>query len=210
MPRSRGKKNRGRSKWAAIRDAFPNVGNASKVVRQDAKTLGDLYGKPVRRDPTTWLTQPEPPKDTRHGWYQPELFNGKGGVDKVPAGERKRAIPLFAYGNLCFRQVLEDRIGHAWPGEYRAAVLEDHRITRTWPRYAVPSKGQQAHGFLLPDLTDEDLEKIDRYEGVHSGVYRRALVRINGRMAWLYVIGPRGKQRLNSKLAEEAAHRVRG
>lgn len=120
---------------------------------------------------------------------------------RTPAPEpHRRGMPVFAYGSLCFREILEERIGHRWPGEYRPATLPGWQIEAGWPRHAVPARGKVAHGFLLPDLTERDLAIIDRYEGVHRDVYRRIMVTLeDGTEAYFYSTGEAGHQRLKRR-----------
>lgn len=139
---------------------------------------------------------------------------------KIPADQREvmrklehkelddETLPLFAYGNLTFREVLEERLGHPWKGDYEPCYLDGWRIISGWPRHAIPAPGKRAYGMLLRHLTERDLQVIDGYEGVHSDTYRRILVKINGRWAWAYAIGERGKRRVQEKLAQEAARPV--
>lgn len=113
-----------------------------------------------------------------------------------------RPLPLFAYGSLTFREVLEERIDHQWSGEYRPASLPGWRIEPGWPRHAVPERGAVAHGFILPGLTEEDLDIIDRFEGVHNDVYRRVVVTLtDGTEAYFYSTGSAGHRRLARRKA---------
>lgn len=113
-----------------------------------------------------------------------------------------KPLPLFAYGSLTFREVLEERIGHRWPGQYSPDALIGWRIESGWPRHAVQEMDGVAHGFLLPDLTEEDLAIIDRFEGVHNDVYRRVVVTLeSGSEAYFYATGEAGHRRLARRRA---------
>lgn len=120
-------------------------------------------------------------------------------ADRRPP-EPHRDLPLFAYGALTFREVLEERIGHQWSGQYEPAALMGWVIESGWPRHAVEAPDGVAHGFRLPGLTQSDLEKIDRYEGTHRGVYRREVVTLmDGTEAYFYATGPAGHSRLERR-----------
>jgi gamma-glutamylcyclotransferase (GGCT)/AIG2-like uncharacterized protein YtfP len=144
------------------------------------------HGEPKkrRRAPESRMPAPEPPVSP--------------GVSLEP----HRDLPLFAYGALTFREVLEERIGHVWAGEYRPATLPGWKIEAGWPRHAVPTPKGRAFGFLLPLLTEQDLRVIDKYEGVHNDVYRRVIVELeDGSEAYFYSTGEAGHRRLARRAA---------
>lgn len=59
-------------------------------------------------------------------------------------------------------------------GRYPALVLEG----------ATPVRGEVWSG------PDEALERLDEYEGVEEGLFRRVVVEIGGEPCWAYVAGP--------------------
>ena len=91
---------------------------------------------------------------------------------------------LFVYGSLVQPTTLDQVLGHRHPGERLEARLVNYR-RRTTPGYAYPfivaEVGASVEGVLLMDLSPYDLQVLDRYEEVESGVYRRELVEVE---AW--------------------------
>lgn len=73
---------------------------------------------------------------------------------------------LFVYGTLCHLPLLETVLGRS--PDAQAAVLPDHAVY--WAQghdfpLAVAEQGSTARGLLLMDLTDEDIARLDYYEG---------------------------------------------
>lgn len=91
---------------------------------------------------------------------------------------------LFVYGSLVQPTCLDEVLGHRHAGERFAARLADYG-QMTEPNYPYPfiisAPGQSVDGVLLMDLTPCDLQVLDRYEEVESGVYRREPVEVE---AW--------------------------
>lgn len=91
---------------------------------------------------------------------------------------------LFVYGSLVQPTTLDEVLGHKHLGERLEARLADFRRVLT-PRYPYPfivaETGVSVDGVLLMDLSAYDLQVLDRYEEVESGVYRRELVEVE---AW--------------------------
>jgi gamma-glutamylcyclotransferase (GGCT)/AIG2-like uncharacterized protein YtfP len=109
---------------------------------------------------------------------------------------------LFAYGTLGEPRRLDEVLGHKHLGERLAARLEGYqRVARSaWPYpLIVAEDGQSVDGVLLMDLTAYDMEVLDRYEDVDTGLYQRESVEVE---AWgcgrrparvpadVYVAGP--------------------
>lgn len=86
---------------------------------------------------------------------------------------------LFVYGELCNPAVLMaqlDRVPVAV-----AAVLEGHarrRSSETGYYRAEPQDGARLAGLLLRGLDEGELERLDRYENVAAGQYRRRRVEV--------------------------------
>ena len=91
---------------------------------------------------------------------------------------------LFVYGSLVQPTCLDEVLGHRHPGERLEARLADYRRINE-PGYAYPfivsTPGASVDGVLLMDLTPYDLQVLDRYEEVESGIYRREPVEVE---AW--------------------------
>jgi gamma-glutamylcyclotransferase (GGCT)/AIG2-like uncharacterized protein YtfP len=109
---------------------------------------------------------------------------------------------LFVYGSLVDPACLDRVIGHKHPGERLSARLPGY--ARMAPSaYAYPvvieSAGHWVDGILVMDLTRCDMQALDRYEEVDSGVYQRQSVEVEAWgcgprplhvMAQTYVAGP--------------------
>lgn len=98
---------------------------------------------------------------------------------------------LFAYGGLTRPEVMERLLGRLPP--YRPAVLYNHRRVldeETGFFRVVPSQGSKVDGLLYEGLSEAELAKLDEYEEVGRGLYRRerAEVRVGNlrRSAWIY------------------------
>jgi len=91
---------------------------------------------------------------------------------------------LFVYGSLVQPTRLDEVLGHRHPGERLEARLADFRrvVEPSYPYpFVVAAPGESVDGVLLMDLTAYDLQVLDRYEEVESGVYRREPVEVE---AW--------------------------
>jgi gamma-glutamylcyclotransferase (GGCT)/AIG2-like uncharacterized protein YtfP len=109
---------------------------------------------------------------------------------------------LFAYGTLVDPACLDSVLGHRHLGERLAARLSGYQRVqvRTYPYpFIVEAQGSFVDGVLLMDLSPYDMQVLDRYEEVESGVYERAPVHVEAygcgpnamRMAAeTYVAGP--------------------
>ena len=91
---------------------------------------------------------------------------------------------LFAYGSLVDPAQLDAVLGHKHLGERLAARLPGYRRVTTasydYP-FVVQSADAWVDGVLVMDLSTYDMQVLDRYEEVDSGVYRRAPVQVE---AW--------------------------
>ena len=109
---------------------------------------------------------------------------------------------LFAYGTLVEPSRVDDVLGHKHLGERLAARLDGYQrvALSTWPYpLIVVAQGHSVDGVLLMDLSAYDLEVLDRYEDVDTGLYQRESVEVE---AWgcgsrparipadVYVAGP--------------------
>ncbi len=117
---------------------------------------------------------------------------------------------LFVYGSLTRPGALDDAIGRRHPGERLRARLPGFEwlqpASREYP-CVVARPGAATEGILVMDLSDDDLHRVDEYEEVETGEYRRELVEVEaagcgpamGRVtAWCYVAGPRLLERLGA------------
>jgi len=115
----------------------------------------------TRRNPTVIVTQPE--------WNDSAANGGRN---------------LFVYGSLVQPTCLEEVLGHRHSGERLAARLGEFQriVTPDYPYpFIVAAPGASVEGVLVMDLGPYDLEVLDRYEEVESGVYRRERVEVE---AW--------------------------
>jgi gamma-glutamylcyclotransferase (GGCT)/AIG2-like uncharacterized protein YtfP len=89
---------------------------------------------------------------------------------------------LFVYGTLVDPACLDEVLGHKHQGERLAARLRGfERVlspTFAYP-YVVESEGSFVDGVLVMDLSPYDMQVLDRYEEVESGVYRREPVQVD-------------------------------
>jgi gamma-glutamylcyclotransferase (GGCT)/AIG2-like uncharacterized protein YtfP len=91
---------------------------------------------------------------------------------------------VFVYGTLVEPNRLDTVLGHKHPGERLSARLTDYQRVSdaSYPYlYVLPTPGAWVDGVLLMDLTPYDMQLLDRYEEVESGVYRREAVEVE---AW--------------------------
>ena len=103
---------------------------------------------------------------------------------------------LYVYGSLKDPSVVNGVLGHRWTGRYKEAMLDNFRVTDTAPRYALYNDQFQTQGLLMDGLSDDDFQRLDRYEGLASGHYERwetTCTLQNGDVVkcWVYVAGPR-------------------
>jgi gamma-glutamylcyclotransferase (GGCT)/AIG2-like uncharacterized protein YtfP len=99
-------------------------------------------------------------------------------------GDRAPAQHVFAYGTLTEPGRLDAVLGHTHAGERLVARLVGyerlHVPSYPYP-YVVPAPGGSVDGVLLMNLSPYDMQALDRYEEVASGVYRRETVEVE---AW--------------------------
>jgi len=91
---------------------------------------------------------------------------------------------VFAYGTLIEPGRLDAVLGHRHQGERLAARLVGYQRVSvpSYPYpYVVPTPGATVDGVLLMDLSPYEMQALDRYEEVESGVYRRESVEVE---AW--------------------------
>jgi len=91
---------------------------------------------------------------------------------------------VFVYGTLVEPGRLDAVLGHQHLGERLSARLAGYRrvsdASYAYP-YVVPTPGAWVDGVLLMDLNPYEMQLLDRYEEVESGVYRREAVEVE---AW--------------------------
>jgi gamma-glutamylcyclotransferase (GGCT)/AIG2-like uncharacterized protein YtfP len=101
-----------------------------------------------------------------------------------PAGGTWAPERLFAYGSLVEPGCLDEVLGYKHLGErLRARLTGYRRITSdTYPYpYIVEAVGDCVEGVLLMDLSSSEMQVLDRYEEVDTGIYRRQLTEVE---AW--------------------------
>ena len=93
-------------------------------------------------------------------------------------------VHVFAYGTLVAPKCLDEVLGHEHLGERLAARLDGFRRIKSsayeYP-FIVEARGGAVDGVLVMDLTPDDLQALDRYEEVDTGVYRRESVDVMAR-----------------------------
>jgi len=103
---------------------------------------------------------------------------------ELHAGDAHPTRNVFAYGTLIEPGLLDTVLGHKHLGERLAARLVGYERISV-PSYAYPyvvlRPGVSVDGVLLMDLSAYDMQALDRYEEVESGVYRRETVEVE---AW--------------------------
>lgn len=95
-------------------------------------------------------------------------------------------IYYFAYGSNMNSTQMTDRCPES--SYFGTGVLRGYRLTERLFADIDAAEGECVHGVVY-DVTDNDLKKLDGYEGVHSNKYRRFLLDIecNGRTIPAYV-----------------------
>ena len=113
---------------------------------------------------------------------------------EIRANPEDQNLPLFVYGTLLFGEVLDLVLGRRPAIVRRAAAPSwSARILpgEVYPGL-VPDSLSAAGGLLLDDLTDEELEVLDRYEG--EPYWREAIDVVDDRgsivRAWSYLLDP--------------------
>ena len=91
--------------------------------------------------------------------------------------KKKEQICLFVYGTLTDPELLKAITGRFF--QTRKAVLKGYR--KIDPSYAnpvlLPDPRHDVHGFVLLDVDEVSLQRLDRYED-EGHIYRRCKVRV--------------------------------
>jgi gamma-glutamylcyclotransferase (GGCT)/AIG2-like uncharacterized protein YtfP len=112
-----------------------------------------------------------------------------------------RQLPLFAYGTLTDEALVAGLLGR--PVRAEAARLVDFELLEL-EGFGYPTvfaaEGEEVEGKLYRGLTDEDLRRLDAYEGVGEGLYRRTTARVAAgdlepREAFVYLVTERTLER---------------
>lgn len=118
-------------------------------------------------------------------------------TDTVP-----RQLPLFAYGTLTDEALVAGLLER--PVRSEPARLLDFELLEL-EGFGYPTvfaaEGEEVEGKLYRGLTPEDLRRLDAYEGVEEGLYRRATARVavaegEPREAFVYLVTERTLGRL--------------
>jgi gamma-glutamylcyclotransferase (GGCT)/AIG2-like uncharacterized protein YtfP len=80
---------------------------------------------------------------------------------------------LFVYGSLMDRGVLEDVLGRPYEGIFEDATIRDHTRLDLGCYMLFKEKGCSCNGKLISGLHPLDFVRLDRFEGVRAGLYRR-------------------------------------
>ncbi len=90
-----------------------------------------------------------------------------------------RPLPLFAYGTLTDAAFVAGLLEHPVRGE-TARLLDFELLELEGFGYPTvfSAEGEAVPGVLYRGLTQEDLRRLDAYEGVAEGLYRRATARV--------------------------------
>lgn len=108
-------------------------------------------------------------------------------------GPNDLGLPLFVYGTLLEPLFVERLLEH--PVTVDRARLTGYRVTMltgfNWP-VLIPADGEVVEGQVFRDLDAEDLRRLDSYEGVGEGLYRRVGVTVESdasgaEPAWTYL-----------------------
>src|ERR1700746_3444573 len=96
-------------------------------------------------------------------------------------GTTSEAQPVFAYGTLVDPRCLDEVLGYKHQGARFAARLAGYsRVSNSsyaYP-YIVEASNDTVEGVLVMDLSPAEIQVLDRYEEVDSGMYRRQLVEV--------------------------------
>lgn len=109
-----------------------------------------------------------------------------------------RDLPLFAYGTLA-DPAFAARLLERAPDHEPARLLDFERLHLEGFDYPTvfEAAGETVDGLAYRDLAAEEIERIDAYEGVAEGLYRRIVGRIvageedetrGPEPAWVYVV----------------------
>lgn len=110
-------------------------------------------------------------------------------------------LPFFAYGTLTDEALVTGLLEH--PVQAEAARLLDFELLEI-EGFGYPTvfaaEGEDVEGRLYRGLTGEDLRRLDAYEGVEEGLYRRATARVavaqgEPREAFVYLVTERTLER---------------
>jgi gamma-glutamylcyclotransferase (GGCT)/AIG2-like uncharacterized protein YtfP len=90
-----------------------------------------------------------------------------------------RQLPLFAYGTLTDEAVVAGLLERPVTAE-TARLLGFELLELEGFGYptAFAAEGEEVDGKLYRGLTEEELHRLDAYEGVGEGLYRRATARV--------------------------------
>lgn len=111
-------------------------------------------------------------------------------------------LPLFAYGTLTDEAFVTGLLER--PVRPEAARLLDFELLEL-EGFGYPTvfsaDGAEVRGVLYRGLTEEDLRRLDAYEGVGEGLYRRLTARVVAgkeapEEAFLYAVTERALRRL--------------
>jgi gamma-glutamylcyclotransferase (GGCT)/AIG2-like uncharacterized protein YtfP len=103
---------------------------------------------------------------------------------------------LFVYGTLQNKATLSMVLNRKYTGDYEPATLDGYIRLRSGVYMIFRYPGKQVEGQLVRGLDLDDMERLDRYEGVPN-FYRRTVVNVDQMgekvMAFVYYNGPKIK-----------------
>jgi len=97
-------------------------------------------------------------------------------------------VRVFAYGTLMDPDIVSRVLGRPYSADqmYDSKVIGFERL-RAGYYYAVPKDGAEIAGVVLTGLSQDDLGRLDHYEGVPHLYSRVEVNRIGGEPIYLYV-----------------------
>ena len=111
----------------------------------------------------------------------------------VPSDLRE-PLPLFVYGTLVDPVFTANLLEHAVaPVEARLPGFEEVRFEGFEYSTVLASEGGSVTGILYRGFGEEDFRRLDAYEGVGEGLYRRVRVEVEAKdregtePAWVYL-----------------------
>ncbi len=113
-------------------------------------------------------------------------------------------LPLFVYGTLTDGTFVGHLLEHPVEGE-PAVLVDFERLELVGFDYpvVVEAPGERVEGLIYRGLSAEEFRRLDAYEGVAEGLYRRVVARVvtgdgDGEATFVYVPAGRTLRRYGS------------